>query len=275
LLTFLNCGYKSDVENAKTRQCKIKEIINLPENLKELYCNNNDLYELPKLPSKLEKLNCSNNHIKVIVDLPDTLDSLECSHNEISKIEKLPPSLWSLSCRYNKLTKIDNLPLNLNILECQFNNIEHIELTKEIRYLDCSKNKIKEIDFTNCNHLEDLNCDENPIVDFDNIPNSVKRIECDIDFWTLKNIPSCLTCFNDVDIFQLLNERKIISKIPKEEICSISLQNLEDKCYEECLNCHKPFILDYIQKWLKINKICPCCTKDWIYNKFIYQYVKV
>ena len=42
---------------------KIEKFIKLPENLKELFCNNNKLKTLDNLPKDLEKLSCENNPI--------------------------------------------------------------------------------------------------------------------------------------------------------------------------------------------------------------------
>jgi hypothetical protein len=69
-----------------------------------LYCDNNQLTELPKLDKfrYLEELNCSNNFITKIPDLPSNLINLHCANNSLESLPIFPESLRVLSCRGNE-----------------------------------------------------------------------------------------------------------------------------------------------------------------------------
>jgi Leucine-rich repeat (LRR) protein len=54
-------------------------------NLKNLYCDNNQLTYLPNLPNSLETLNCSYNKLLYLPKLPNSLDSLFCYCNKLCK----------------------------------------------------------------------------------------------------------------------------------------------------------------------------------------------
>jgi Leucine-rich repeat (LRR) protein len=58
----------------------------LPPNLKELYCYNNELTSLPTLPQILKKIHCFNNKLTLLPTLPQNIIELYCHDNPISKI---------------------------------------------------------------------------------------------------------------------------------------------------------------------------------------------
>jgi hypothetical protein len=80
----------------------------LPQNLKILFCYNNQLTLLPNLPQNLEALFCYNNHLTSLPTLPQKLQQLYCSDNPIYKI-----------VNSNSLIKIKK---NIKIL----NNVRHL-----------------------------------------------------------------------------------------------------------------------------------------------------
>ena len=78
----------------------------MPKTLKQLFCNKNQLTELPELSEGLEHLSCWNNNLNWLPKLPKSLDVIFCDGNNLDKLSELPDSLEHLSC-YN-----NNLPYN-------------------------------------------------------------------------------------------------------------------------------------------------------------------
>ena len=98
--------------------------INLPTSLQYLYCHNNQLSELPKnLPTSLKTLDCNANCIKTLpINLPNSLQVLSCCHNIINDLPiKLPSALKELYCTYNQIKELSALPLSLNRIKCDNN----------------------------------------------------------------------------------------------------------------------------------------------------------
>ena len=93
----------------------------LPNSLKELYCNDMNLSNLPELLNdSLEKLICNNNKLTELHNLPITLKELDISFNDLSKIDRDLPDLVKLYCNNNLLSELPNLPDSLRELVCDF-----------------------------------------------------------------------------------------------------------------------------------------------------------
>lgn len=102
---------------------KLTSLDNLPDNLGELYCVENQLKRLPdSLPSALRILNCSYNALSVLPKMPTKLQTLLCSNNLLTKLPVLPQTLEGLVCANNALKSLPNLPKTLSLLSCQNNN---------------------------------------------------------------------------------------------------------------------------------------------------------
>ncbi len=114
----------------------IKQIINLPPNLKILNCKNNKLNSLDNLPKRLEFLDCSNNNILSLDNLPSSLLKLICYSNKINCLDNLPASLKILDCLNNNLKSLDYLPSNLEELECD-NNVINLSLLPNNLKINC------------------------------------------------------------------------------------------------------------------------------------------
>ena len=93
----------------------LTELLDLPDSLTRLDCNNNQLTELPDLPDSLTHLDCENNQLTELPDLPDSLTRLYCYGNQLTE---LPIKLKSL-----------NVDVNCNNLEELFKMgaIKHIQ----------------------------------------------------------------------------------------------------------------------------------------------------
>jgi hypothetical protein len=59
----------------------LKHLGPIPDDVTELYCQNNQLTVLPKLPSGLTSLECQNNQLSELPDLPVGLTHLKCENN--------------------------------------------------------------------------------------------------------------------------------------------------------------------------------------------------
>ena len=62
----------------------------LPDRIKGLYCNQNQLTSLPELPEGLEKLYCGDNQLTSLPSLPDRLEDLSCYGNQLTSLPPLP-----------------------------------------------------------------------------------------------------------------------------------------------------------------------------------------
>jgi hypothetical protein len=95
----------------------------LNENLKILYCSNNQLTCLPSLNESLEELNCSNNQLTCLPILNENLQILNCSNNQLTCLPSLNKHLQILYCSINQLTCLPSLNKNLKVLYYFYNPI--------------------------------------------------------------------------------------------------------------------------------------------------------
>jgi len=76
--------------------CSWNNLTKLPQTLTELYCNNNDINELPVLPPKLTMLNCDSNYLT-------ELNFLEKYYFAQNSYDPNKTSLIYLSCCNNHI----------------------------------------------------------------------------------------------------------------------------------------------------------------------------
>ena len=100
----------------------------LPDNLKELYLDNNNIETLDNLPVNLKILSASGNNIDYIKSLPENLVHLNLEKNDITTISiDLPKKLKYLNLNYNLISKLpDKLPSKLEFLSIISNNLKQI-----------------------------------------------------------------------------------------------------------------------------------------------------
>jgi hypothetical protein len=75
--------------------------------LKQLWCKQNNLTELPKLPII---------HLAIF----------SCYGNNLKELPVLPLLLQKFWCYENKLTELPELPVNIKVLYCQSNYIKYL-----------------------------------------------------------------------------------------------------------------------------------------------------
>ena len=102
---------------------KLTRLPPLPENVRILFCERNNLTELPDLPDTLIDLFCGDNKLTRLPTLPADLDTLSCSNNNLIRVPTLPKKLRGLSCSNNELTRLPHLPMSLLHLDCEDNKL--------------------------------------------------------------------------------------------------------------------------------------------------------
>ena len=147
---------KLDLSNVECNEIKyenqkgnsIKNHI-LPNTLKFLHCENNQLTSLPDhLPDSLIVLYCENNQLTSLPDhLPNSLENLCCDNNQLTSLpDHLPNSLQYKYCNDNQLITLPNLPNSIISLKCsnnQLTSIVHLKFPNSLERLFLSHNKIK------------------------------------------------------------------------------------------------------------------------------------
>lgn len=159
---------------------QVSSIINIPETLEELDCENNMCIEFDGLSLDLIKLNCSKNQIKKINNLPFGLKYLNCAYNKITHLEMLPEGLEILICGHNMLTMLEDLPIGLKKLNCEHNFITNIDcLPSTLTELVCSSNRIYKLTSLPDN-LYLLDCAKNEIGDIIRLDKLVELEDVDL-----------------------------------------------------------------------------------------------
>ena len=150
----------------------------LPQNLKYLYCNYNQLTVLPELPQNLINLSCDYNRLTVLPELPKNLTSLSCDSNRLTVLPELPKNLMKLSCYYNRLTVLPELPLNLKYLYCNDNKLTALpKLPLNLKYLYCNDNQLTVLPELPPS-LKGLQCSDNQLTVLPELPPSLKGLQC-------------------------------------------------------------------------------------------------
>ena len=114
-----------------------------------------------------------------LLNIPDTVESIICNDQLLEKLEKLPVSLETLSINNNKITKFDcgALP-KLKVLKISNNELIELQnLPETLETLECENNQLRELNLANCYKLQELICSNNPILVLQNVPSSISKLE--------------------------------------------------------------------------------------------------
>ena len=197
---------------------KICELINL----KELSISNNNLYELPSNISKLinlETLNCSNTYLNKIDENVCKLKNLKYLNYSNTNLTELPSS-------------INNL-INLEALYLNNNHVKEIQLNlKNIKSLNCSNNLLNNINIiTNFQNLEKIDCSNNEIIELpNNLGDLTNLLYLDCSNNKINSIPKSIA---KLQLLQYLNlQNNELNDVPNEimfckSLIRINLNNCE------------------------------------------------
>ena len=158
----------------------IEDIENIPESVVELYIKNNQIKEIKNLPKHLKVLDIDNNKVASITSLPNTLFDLSMENNKISSIDNLPNSISRLNISKNtNIEVINKLPSSLEILLANECSIEYIKsFPKGLHTLFLIDNRLEELpNFPN--KLTGAYLKGNPLKTLPTVPKSLVEIQYD------------------------------------------------------------------------------------------------
>lgn len=119
--------------------------VEIPEGVKELWCNNNLLTSLEGCPSSVEILYCSNNRLTTLQGCPASIIELWCDNNLLTSLDGCSSSVRNLYCYNNRLTTLEGCPKGLEELDCINNRLRSLYGCPEsITALYCLSNPINE-----------------------------------------------------------------------------------------------------------------------------------
>jgi hypothetical protein len=153
---------------------KIKNIKNLPKNIKNLSLFNNYIENIHSnvLPESLETINLARNKIQTLQNIPKNVKELDVSHNLIRHCYLLTNiNLEELSIEANLL---DSFPLFCN----------------GIKKIDISQNKLKNL-FSLVDSIEELDISLNEVTYIPKLPENLKRLNA------FNNKIENILCLND------------------------------------------------------------------------------
>ena len=196
----------SAVVIATSEDCSFSNISDLTgiqyfDNLKYLYCNNNQLTSLPAWPNLLAWIHCQFNQLTSIPALPNSLTQLWCYSNQLTSLPALPNSLTTLYCESNQLTSLPTLPNSLNYLSCGINQLTSLPaLPNSLLVLSCRYSQIASLPALP-NLLTGLWCYDNQLTSLPALPNTLTELYCQYNQLTsLPALPNSLTtldCYNN------------------------------------------------------------------------------
>ena len=177
---------------------QINQLDNLPRNLINLICSNNNLLKLNNLPSKLKLLDCSYNPLVDLDNLPISLVGLVFNNTMINNLDYLPESMLFIEGSSKELVNIDNLPNSIKLL-CLSN-------CDKLQNINCIPNKINHIIITNCNNLENIQGVPETIVTMSLINNTF-----------LKNVTFEKTCEHLIELVCVITNHTYFNNQHKTE----------------------------------------------------------
>jgi hypothetical protein len=213
------------VEDLEIDSQRIKQIKNLPKNIKKLSLFNNLIEDIPinELPDKLEEINISRNKIETLQNIPMSIKEIDASHNKIQNCYLLTnTNLENLSIEYNL---IENMPLFFSGL----------------KKLDISQNKLKNI-HNIINTIEDLDISFNEITSISKFPENAKSINAESNKISciFNNLPNNLEYgdFSDNNIILLpqipTNIHKIDFANNKINLVNVNIESNLEKLNKDC-----------------------------------------
>lgn len=173
----------------------------LPDSLKTLVCDHNNLLSLPVLSNSIVVLYCRYNPLSTLPNLPSTLISLSCDNCQLSTLPSLPINLYSLSCSHNQLVTLPGpyLPW-LNSLKCDYNQLSTIpnfaNQTGSINMINLSHNPISSLPPLPALYITTLDFSYTSLFTFPVLPNTVNYLHCEGNSYSsLPPLPNSLKLY--------------------------------------------------------------------------------
>jgi hypothetical protein len=132
------------LEKFHCEKSKITSIINFPNSLKILICNDNNITFLHNLQdsNSLKILICNDNNITFLHNLPDSVSILQFSNNPIESLNNIPINLTVLDCFNTNIQTLNNIPTNLKKLNCNKNLLNLQDIKYKYKNVDITHNEI-------------------------------------------------------------------------------------------------------------------------------------
>ena len=120
-----------------------------------LFHGNGEITSIINIPEKVTILDCQDNLLEELRDLPESLEDLRISNNLISTLDLSKcKKLIKVNVSFNRLTSLKGFAETLLVILCHHNNLLHLDLAPAIR-------------------LTTLDCDENPKLVLENLPDTI------------------------------------------------------------------------------------------------------
>jgi len=154
-----------------------------PHSLLVFSCHNNLLKKLPQLSNtSITRLYCDDNQIEELPDLPPNIKEIQCKGNILKKIPTIPltANLFEyLVCDGNQIEELPALPNNTLVLSCERNLLKELPdmIHTQIFILRCGNNQLKKIpDLPNS--LRTLRCNDNNLISLPEFPDTLQNLFC-------------------------------------------------------------------------------------------------
>lgn len=112
----------------------LKDLPNIPEGTKAVYCGYNKITHIDRLPDSLTVLDAQSNLLTGLPELPPKLEQLIVSNNpNIKHLPDLPKTLRILYCNNCGLDELPIIPWELSRIRSGGNNFDYSDDPEEIR----------------------------------------------------------------------------------------------------------------------------------------------
>jgi len=211
------CDYSQTLQHLEISSIGIKNIFKLPDNVKHLDINDNELGNiLPDIiPESLEIINVNDNLIENLDFVKENIKHVKAKNNYISQV------------RGNNLVNLVKLDIEGN----EIKNIINIPVLNNLTYLNISNNMVENIDIleNNTPNLKYLIAVDCMIKTINSLPQSLIKLSCG------DNLIKCINCSfpNSLKYINLFNN--CLEELPNlhSNVYNIDLRN---NCLKKMIN---------------------------------------
>lgn len=188
--------YFAALETLKVRRNDIVVLDNLPNSIRYLYCDSNQITNIVALPTSLWRFECRDNLLTTFPTLPSTLNTIVAYNNLLDTLPALPQGITQLFLTGNRLTTVPTLPNSLTQLYCDYNDITYLpNLPSFVQTLACNGNQLTSLPALS-NVLLNLRCEDNQLDSLPVLPHSIRVLYAsNIGVSSLTSLPDSLRDF--------------------------------------------------------------------------------